>query len=347
MQVDDTPRRIPGLWFDDGNIVIQAGNSQFRVHRGILAARSPVFKDMLSFPQPLDSELVDGCPLVRLPDVEAEVAVFLRAIFDPDYFMPFPANTQFDILQGCLRLSHKYEVEYLRLRALVHLSSRFRTTLSEWDSAYFEYSERPSDRPPSQVISWTFSDITPEGMIAEDIAAIQLAREADAHWVLPAAFYRLSSYVAQRHVGLTEVINGTVRNGVPQNLSPTDRTAFLDGHTRQIIASPTNILSFLSDPLDITGCTAPDKCRRGRLLGAQLSRDHLGDCPSIPLNVWDEDSWAGFDEEICPTCSACLKPIHAAARQTFWDQLPGIYSLPPWDELIRMKTEAIGLHAPF
>ncbi|KAJ7466554.1 hypothetical protein B0H11DRAFT_1689843, partial [Mycena galericulata] len=65
--------RIPELWFDDGNIVIQAGNIQFRAYRDILAARSPVFQDMLSFPQPLDSELVEGCPLVRLNDAAAEV----------------------------------------------------------------------------------------------------------------------------------------------------------------------------------------------------------------------------------------------------------------------------------
>ncbi|KAJ7612138.1 hypothetical protein FB45DRAFT_307696 [Roridomyces roridus] len=344
MQVDDAPHRIPELWFDDGNIVIQAGNSQFRVHRGILSARSPVFKDMLSFPQPLDSELVEGCPLVCLPDAATEVAVFLRAIFDSNYFMPFPANTQFDILQGCLRLSHKYEVEYLRLRALVHLSSRFRTTLPEWDNAYYvEHppDRRPSDRLSSQVISWITSDI------ALCMAVIQLAREVDAQWVLPVTFYVLSSHLGQHHIGLIEVINGLVYNEVPTNLSPQDLKAFLHGHIQQISASPSTILDFLSDPLDITGCTTPNNCRRARLLGVSVSRDLLGEDPSAPLDVWNEDSWAELDQDICPTCSACLKGIHAAARQHFWDQLPELYSLPPWDELIKMKVKAIGEHAPF
>ncbi|KAJ7611822.1 hypothetical protein FB45DRAFT_941104, partial [Roridomyces roridus] len=81
MQVDDTPHRHAELWFDDGSIVIQAENTQFRVHRSILAARSLIFRDMFSFPQPLDAELVEGCPLARLHDSAAELSVFLRAIF--------------------------------------------------------------------------------------------------------------------------------------------------------------------------------------------------------------------------------------------------------------------------
>ena len=79
----DNPRRMESLWFEDGNIIIQAGSIQYRVYRGILAKHSPVFKDMLAFPQPPDSELFDGCPVVRLPDPEVEVTLFLRALYDP------------------------------------------------------------------------------------------------------------------------------------------------------------------------------------------------------------------------------------------------------------------------
>jgi hypothetical protein len=64
MEVDNEqtnePQRVQDLWFEDGNLVIQAGNSQCRVYRGVLATRSLVFKDMLSFPQPSDSELVEA-----------------------------------------------------------------------------------------------------------------------------------------------------------------------------------------------------------------------------------------------------------------------------------------------
>ncbi|KAJ7119162.1 hypothetical protein C8R44DRAFT_540134, partial [Mycena epipterygia] len=123
------PHRIPELWFEDGNLIIQAGNSQFRVYRGVLATRSPVFQDMLSFPQPPDSELIAGCPLVRLQDSASEVTAFLKSIFDSGYFLfTTPVQTEFEAIAGILRLSHKYGVDYLCRRAFVHLSSYYPST---------------------------------------------------------------------------------------------------------------------------------------------------------------------------------------------------------------------------
>ncbi|KAJ7611824.1 hypothetical protein FB45DRAFT_803914 [Roridomyces roridus] len=161
MQVENTPHRAPELWFEDGNLVIQAENSHFRVHRGILAACSPVFQDMLSFPQPPDSELVEGCPIVRLQDSAEEVAVFLKALFKPNYFMPFPAQTEYAIIRGCLRLGNKYGVVHLRIRALVHFSSRYRTSLADWDAARYsptDYTD-PGKIPRvlSEIVSWPIS----------------------------------------------------------------------------------------------------------------------------------------------------------------------------------------------
>ena len=70
------------LWFDDGSIVLQAESTQFRVYRGILAANSPVFKDMFSLPQPNGEELVEGCPVVTLHDSAVDMGHFLRSIHD-------------------------------------------------------------------------------------------------------------------------------------------------------------------------------------------------------------------------------------------------------------------------
>ncbi|KAF8209476.1 hypothetical protein K438DRAFT_1537045, partial [Mycena galopus ATCC 62051] len=131
MEAGTSPQRIQELWFEDGNVVIQAGNNQYRVFRGILAARSAVFQDMFQFPQPAEAPLVEGCPVVNISDSPTEVTAFLRAVFEPEFFMPYPAKTDFDSLCGCLRLSHKYLVDYLRRRALVHISRRYPTTLAD------------------------------------------------------------------------------------------------------------------------------------------------------------------------------------------------------------------------
>jgi len=71
-------------WFNDGNIVLQAELTQFRVYRGVLAASSDIFADMLSLPQltaaPGDS-IVDGCPVVFLADSANDWHHVLKALF--------------------------------------------------------------------------------------------------------------------------------------------------------------------------------------------------------------------------------------------------------------------------
>ena len=63
----------------------------FRVSRGILAARSPVFREVLSLPQPKEGdedEKVDGCDVVHLfGDEPQDVTYFLRAIYDSRYVL--------------------------------------------------------------------------------------------------------------------------------------------------------------------------------------------------------------------------------------------------------------------
>ncbi|KAJ7494290.1 hypothetical protein B0H11DRAFT_2004025 [Mycena galericulata] len=327
------PHHVEELWFEDGNIILQAGNRQFRVHRGILARHSPIFQDMLSFPQPPDSEIIEGCPLVRLADSPGEVAIFLRAIFEPTFFLPFPSETEFGIIQSCLRLSHKYEVEYLRRRALVHLTSRYRTTLSEWDTSHYADEPSSSHRGSSEIISWPY----PRDFKAYTISVVQLAQEVDAPWILPLAFYALSS----GFVGLTrEFIQGTVYSGAHISLSAQTQEAFLDGHNIQILSATGQILPVFSHPPHAADCISPAACTRLRLQAIESLRKTICQYPSLPLHVWTANDWELLD--VCPTCLDLLKTTHQLVRQMFWDRLPGIYGLPPWEELEKMKIAAIG-----
>lgn len=54
-------------WFDDGNIIIRAGNKRFKVWKSVLSAHSVVFHDMFSLPQPAGA--VDEVTLTDDPDV--------------------------------------------------------------------------------------------------------------------------------------------------------------------------------------------------------------------------------------------------------------------------------------
>ncbi|KAJ7760100.1 hypothetical protein DFH07DRAFT_940030 [Mycena maculata] len=337
MDTDSQPKefqRVQELWFEDGNIVVRAETSQFRVYRGFLATRSPVFQDMFSFPQPLDSELVDGCPLVVLPDPAPHVIVFLRAIFDSSFFKPFPFPTAYNIIVGCLRLSHKYGVDYLRREALIHFSSGFDTKLSRWDAEAYGAYNLGDDTPVSRIISW---GIPPD--IGYNASVIHIIREVDALWLLPLAFYSLSA-TSSTDIG-SDIFSDAGCNSVPTKLSDVDRAAFLRGHGIQCLSVATDILRFLYEPVEIDGCGCPEACSQVRLRAIASIREVIRANPSRPLDIWGPNEWEWLDDA-CLTCLTALKKTHQEAKEEFWDKLPGIYGLPPWEELQKMQVAAIG-----
>ncbi|KAJ7686462.1 hypothetical protein B0H14DRAFT_2422079 [Mycena olivaceomarginata] len=180
--------RAEGLWFEDCSLIIQAERTLFRVSGHFLATRSPVFADMISLPTPKDAETKNGCPFVLLPDRYRclfESVDLLRVIFF-SFFALFPAPTTFSVLASVLRMSHKYEVDYLQKRALMHLSSVYPTTLLEWEH-----------------INSTSCALFPE-TDSEHLDLVLLTRHTSATWILPAAFYRVCQSVDE-----DSIINGT------------------------------------------------------------------------------------------------------------------------------------------
>ncbi|KAF8209368.1 hypothetical protein K438DRAFT_1929823 [Mycena galopus ATCC 62051] len=326
------PQRVHELWFSDGNIVIQAGNSLYRVYRGALASRSFVFQDMLSLPRPPESELVEGCPFVELPDPAIEVTPFLRAIFEPEFFMPFPATTEFDAVVGCLRLSHKYGVDYLHRRALVHFSSGYPTTLSEMDVLERYWSDSPP--PPLEVQSWEL----PDDPISR-IRALQIAREVDAPWIIPRAFYTLSLNLDRLNVA---IFHGALyKEEVDVRLSMEDQKSFVKGYQIQCSGTVADSLRFLWEPLDIQGCPDASQCDLARLKGIAYSREFVREYPGNFLYVWVQEDWGAGLPDMCPICVQALQKAHQDARQVFWDKLPEIYDLPEWEILEQLKTAAL------
>lgn len=78
-----TLERAKGLWYPDGNLIIHAGASIFRVFRGILAEKSPVLEGLLS-PRSLETfAVLDGCPVLTVSYASDEITHFLAAIFKP------------------------------------------------------------------------------------------------------------------------------------------------------------------------------------------------------------------------------------------------------------------------
>ena len=74
---------IPTMSPPDANIIIRSSDLvDFRVHKSVLAFVSPFFRDLLSLPQPSDSESIDGLPVVELSE-DSELLNSLVSILYP------------------------------------------------------------------------------------------------------------------------------------------------------------------------------------------------------------------------------------------------------------------------
>ena len=84
------PCRHPDLWFEDGNIVLQAEDTVFKVFRSILSKHAQLFRDIFSLPRSTtetEQEQYEESVLIRVQEEAEHMAIFLRAIFDPTYVL--------------------------------------------------------------------------------------------------------------------------------------------------------------------------------------------------------------------------------------------------------------------
>ncbi|KAJ6512367.1 hypothetical protein DFH09DRAFT_260787 [Mycena vulgaris] len=309
----DTPpamealERCPDLWFSDCGLIMRAGSTLFRLSSEMLAARSPVFASMLSFPQPADAETYDGCPVLHLQDCPMNLRVFLRALFDYDFFKPHPVRTDFAVIYGVLKLSHKYQVDGLRQRALVHFSSRFRRILNPTTSSW---SYRPTDLP----------------------SVITLSREVGALWLLPTAYYK---YI--RAFEPNEIIMGHFIHGTRTTIPPVDQAAVLTGVLVLRTQKVSEFLDFLWDPDLVRGCASVTACFLTRIAKRRHvdERDRARGFSEI-LSPADIE---GMD--VCGRCKAGLKAGYKAAMAKLEASLPGIFNLPEWDVLESMMSKEL------
>ncbi|KAJ7486968.1 hypothetical protein FB451DRAFT_1127216 [Mycena latifolia] len=315
---------VQDLYFADGSLVIQAEHRIFRVSGAVLAARSSVFQDMLSFPQPSDGpsavENIEGIPIVVLYDMAAEVEPFLRAIFDSSSFMPPPATAPLSDILAILRLSHKYDIQYLHRRALDHLSAVFPTELS---------------------VFLTTLNSLPEGFKALEssvdahLQVLRTLHEVNALWLLPAAYSRASTFLPRK------LFAASSWPALPDEIKNTLHVAHAH-HSRYIISI---VQCAGREPPE--ACTALDTCPSGILTVITALMEQVGDV-DMECNFFDVKDlflpglWAGFDAPLCAVCMTHTTQEVAIGVGKVWDALPTNLGLPPWDELRAMKSAAMG-----
>ncbi len=77
---ESVPKRDYQFWLEDGNIVLLARQTAFRIYKGLLARQSVVFRDMFVASDPGTGPTFDGCPAVRLSDSPEDLRALLQAL---------------------------------------------------------------------------------------------------------------------------------------------------------------------------------------------------------------------------------------------------------------------------
>lgn len=168
------PTRSEEFWLYDGNIVLQAGNVQFKVHKGFLARHSTIFETILSMPHTDDEPTVEECPVLKVHDEPEDIKNMLTAIYDKDHdtLSPLP----FRVVASLVRLGKKYEMDSILRMGIARLKKEFPVHLFPWNF----------DRKLQAGASRIEGINTPAALVA----LIELALECDVLWVLPSAYYR-------------------------------------------------------------------------------------------------------------------------------------------------------------
>ena len=92
-QVNPTTYLLNPSDASDTNIVIRSSDSvNFKVHKHVLAVASPFFKDLLSLPQPPDSESVGGLPVVQLSEDSELLSTLVSMLYPLRLVVPSSYN---------------------------------------------------------------------------------------------------------------------------------------------------------------------------------------------------------------------------------------------------------------
>ncbi|KAF7984444.1 hypothetical protein HWV62_14526 [Athelia sp. TMB] len=300
----DTPLAVTrsDLWLEDGNIVLQAEDTQFKVHRSMLSRHSSVFRDMFMVPQPpiLNADVVDGCAVVELSDSAEDLTHALRALYDRCY-MGLAESAPLSVVASFLRIGRKYDILDLQAEGKRRLFAKAPVTLAE-------YTSQPVWQFETPIESW--------------FMILDLAREFEVQSVLPIAMYE----------SCRTLLGFDYDEKVTAGLSLGSQ---LECYRR------INKLIHMSNTITYEWCSAGAHASCQAREACQIARNKvLQNLARAVLNLEGLRTWDGlWANGLCWVCSSQAQHQHARSRQLFWSDLPIWFGLASWEEL-RQERES-------
>ena len=79
---EEPPELVHGVpWYSDGSVVLQAEDTQFRVHKSIMSECSPVLKTLLEAQTDQKVPTVEGCPILYLDDTKENIEYLITTFY--------------------------------------------------------------------------------------------------------------------------------------------------------------------------------------------------------------------------------------------------------------------------
>ncbi|TBU37460.1 hypothetical protein BD309DRAFT_995090 [Dichomitus squalens] len=289
-------KRDQEFWFEDGNVTLIAGNFEFRVYKGVLSNRSPVFRDMFSLPQQSPST-PSTCPTVHLSDSPEDVRELLRALIPGiDSSHPFSLETQpsYQTISASIRLGHKYQLDRLVDAALAYLRRYYTTDYDTWHNIHTHCKTHP---------------LSP----VHAIGVVNLARLTGADDILPSALYACCTLEGP------QLVEGFQReDGTPEVLSNADLARCIQGKanlTKERVGHVVGLHRRFQSP------NCKQRCSGGAVIHKIVSRI---DCAIHPcaFEGWTWPPANGPGGNFCPHCLHILNMREHAQKQDLWNRLP-------------------------
>ncbi|TFK22912.1 hypothetical protein FA15DRAFT_643399 [Coprinopsis marcescibilis] len=309
--------RSPSCWFEDGNIVIRAENTLFRVHKSILSIQSTVLCDTFSVPQPMvhdpESES-EGCLVLEFnDDSSADWTHVLELIYYGLQLSQAHESPSFSAISAMIRLGHKYDFQALLSEGIKRFGNAFPCHLDRYTAAPCKDND----------------DVTIFGESTSLFDAINLAHKMHLERSLPALY---ATAICHPDFPLILFTGTTSNDGNISRISPDLVQTLILARDRFYVALKDSSLSWLFSgaiPSPSPACLNNRACKNARLKLVEEVFTPLPKCAYL-LQRFDRAKLAkGF----CTTCTGVAERLFDTARRHAWSQVPQMFGLPPWAEL--------------
>lgn len=209
--------------------------------------------------------------------------------------MPLPALAAF------LRLGRKYQMDFLRQKAVKNILLAFSVDLKDFKATCIKRKA------------------------SEAHTLVNLLREQDLKHCLPSVLYMCVWMHASGELSLFDYAPEKLR----PILSLQDIQLCVAAHQKLCRLTGLHTLSWLRPNASI-----PETCR-GKAWGCEALRARIHNklmdplIPCKPFLPWKSE-WA---KGLCDGCAGVAEAAHVAGRQKVWDELPSVFGLPGWEEL--------------